>query len=299
MPDDDYVPQFPAQAGEANERGLRAAEAGQVEEAERCYREAIRVAPKFALPWFNLGLLYKHQRRWLESLECNLEASRLAEPGAQNPSFWNLAIAATALGEWRTAREAWRGYGSIIPEGDGPLVMDLGPVPIRVDVDRNSEVVWCHRIDPARAIILSVPLPQSGRRRGDVVLMDGEPRGYRELDGVQVPVFNELQLLAASGNGTFSARVTAPGLKDLEDLHAEYGPDGPAAEDWERVEMRCRACSEGPPQGHDHPPEVQGPGPYTRTFGLAARDENEARRYLDVWTKRGSGRRWSGLKRVL
>ncbi len=109
------------------------------------------------------------------------------------PAWWNLGIAATALGDWAAAQRAWAGYGIVIPRGEGPLEMGLGAVPIRIDPNGKPEVVWCARLDPARARIASVPFPESGRGCGDVLLTDGAPRGYREYRGRQVPVLNELE----------------------------------------------------------------------------------------------------------
>ena len=88
--------------------------------------------------------------------------------------------------------------------------MALGAVPIRIDPHGAPEVVWCERLDPARVRIASVPFPESRRACGDVLLTDGEPRGYREYAGRQVPVFNELELLAASKFSTFAVTLSAP-----------------------------------------------------------------------------------------
>jgi hypothetical protein len=55
--------------------------------------------------------------------------------------WWNLGMAATALGDWKTAREVWSRYGISVPEGAGPIDMNLGLVPIRVSPAGNAEVV--------------------------------------------------------------------------------------------------------------------------------------------------------------
>lgn len=109
-----------------------------------------------------------------------------------NPAAWNLGIAATALGDWASARRAWTAYG-ITGIGDGveEIDVDFGMAPIRLNPDRaslalevqpaygNTEVVWCWRRSPAHAVIASVPLPESGHRFRDVLLHDGEPKGTR------------------------------------------------------------------------------------------------------------------------
>src|SRR5215831_10073215 len=102
-------------ANRLNDLGIRTEERGMRDEAETLYRKAAELAPDWSDPCFNLGLLFKRQRRWADSRACNLEAVR------RNPqcsaAFWNLGIAATALGDWENARFAWKGYGVKIPDG--------------------------------------------------------------------------------------------------------------------------------------------------------------------------------------
>jgi hypothetical protein len=172
---------------------------------------------------------------------------------ADQPAFWNLGIAATAIGDWETARRAWRGYGLQIPEGTGPISMDLGLTPIRLCPDNQGEVVWCHRSDPARARIESVPLAESGYGWRDVVLHDGEPRGYRFLQGDEVPVFDALQRLEASAYDTFEVILEGASPESAAALCQHLAEAGFGAEEWSSsVRLICRKCSEGRPHAqHD------------------------------------------------
>jgi hypothetical protein len=87
-----------------------------------------------------------------------------------------LGIAATALNNWPEARRAWNGYGLKLPAGEGPIEADLGLTPIRLNPTGGRRSRLVQRIDPARAIIDSVPFPDSGHRHGDLLLHDGEPK---------------------------------------------------------------------------------------------------------------------------
>src|SRR5205807_10273545 len=66
-------------------------------------------------------------------------------------AWWNQGIAATALGRWGLARRAWAGFGIDLPAGEGPLDFPCGSCPVRLCPDGDAEVVWAHRIDPARS----------------------------------------------------------------------------------------------------------------------------------------------------
>jgi tetratricopeptide (TPR) repeat protein len=262
-------------ADKLNTNAMELDEKGWHAEAEAKYREAAGADPTWAAPLFNLGLLMKRQHRWAESLLFNRHAIAI-EP-AHEGALWNLGIAATALGDWNAARQAWRDYGVEIPDGQGPIELDLGLVPIRA----NQEVIWCRRVDPARAVVLSVPFPESGRFFRDLLLHDGAPNGSRWYRGREVPVFDELVVLERSGFDTFSfnARVSAPEhIQKLGDLAAELDL---AAEDWTTVEILCEACSQGLPHKH-HLREAK-PWVVERHLAVAARTEAQVDCLVDRW----------------
>jgi tetratricopeptide (TPR) repeat protein len=182
-----------AEAAALHAQAMELEEAGQLEEAAEAYRRCLALNPGSAATWFNLALIYKRQRRWDDALEANGQAHTL-DPSDQ-PTCWNLGIAASAVGEWETARQAWRAFGLDLPDGEGPPEVDLGPIPVRLGEDDDAEVVWATRLDPARARIDDEPTTP-GYARGDVVLHDGEPRGWRVLDDRELPVFDVLAVLS-------------------------------------------------------------------------------------------------------
>jgi hypothetical protein len=256
---------------------------------------ATLLGPGFAAPWFNRGLVAKFQRRWADCRAFNARAVEL-DPRHEG-ALWNLGIAATALGDWETARRAWSGYGINLPAGTGPIEMNLGAVPIRITPLKTPEVVWCRRIDPARAIVRSVPTPESGRGFGDLLLHDGEPRGKRLHGEREVSVFDELELLAPGPLSTFVADVVAPADADVEALVAASGGDF-AAEDWtSSLQMLCKQCSEGSP--HDHEPHPEPEWKPEREIGVAALDEAAARALLAGWAADGTGRAVGPIECVL
>jgi hypothetical protein len=265
-----------------NEEAIKLQQRGLIAEAVNYYQKAIKLWPAWARPWYNLGLLRKEQRNWHESLRCNRKSVEL-DPSEQE-AWWNLGIAATAIEDWAEARRAWKGFGIDIPEGEGPIEMEIGLTPIRINSYGpydESEVVWCRRIDPARAIISCVPLPQSDHRFGDLLLHDGAPNGFRKVDDKEVPVFDELQLLSGSGYGTFEVIVSGVGPEEVESLAELASERGLAAEDWSsNLRIICRACSEGNLSGkHTHDVDQTD----YRRIGFAAVSEIQIREILRKW----------------
>lgn len=268
-----------------NELGRALDDRGHARLADFVFAVASRLSPGWSAPWFNRGLIAKTRRNWEACRDHNLRAATLDSECA--PAWWNLGIAATALGDWPLARRAWSSYGVDVPPGDGPLDLNLGAIPIRVAPETHGEVVWCRRLDPARAVIASVPLPECGRAYGDVVLNDGEPRGHRILSGRDVPVFDELELLAPSTFSTLRAVVIAPDRDAVTALESVADGDEIVIEDWSTVRKLCRACSEGTPHEHHAPAPSESP---ERHLGIAAMDEALARERLRQWAESGPGR---------
>jgi tetratricopeptide (TPR) repeat protein len=265
-------------AEQLNDQGMSARERGDVPAAEAAYLAAIAADPAWSAPVYNLGLLYKYQGRWEESLAFNRRAAELAAD--DEASWWNLGIAATALGQWAEARRAWARCGMDVPPGDEPPEFNWGHTPVRLDPDGEAEVVWARRLDPARARIVSVPLPASPFRWGDAVLLDGAPDGERVVDGRSYPVFNVLQRLQPSGLRTFVLELATSDPGSLAALEACAAERGGAAEDWGSVtSILCRECSRGTP--HEHP---AGPAPPAHPHcGLAARDHAHADEIIAAW----------------
>ena len=104
-----------------------------------------------------------------------------------------------------------------MPIGVGPVAYPCGHTPIRLNPETKPEVVWADRIDPARAVLRSIPLPESGFLYGDLVLNDGAPVGYRKSGNTEVPVLNCLARLEASPFNTWLIELSAEAGTSSED----------------------------------------------------------------------------------
>lgn len=231
--------------------------------ASHCAELVIHEEPESYEAWFFSGLHAKALGQWTVAAERTeravalLDDEQRAQLGGQNPAAWNLGIAATALGDWARARDAWREFGIPgVEEGEGPLEMDLGLVPIRVNPATpglpfqtppnhgRTEVLWCRRLSPAHARVVSVPLPGSGHRHGDVLLHDGAPTGSRWLGEQELPVFDELERLHASDTPTWKVVVAAADAGTVDALIQAATAHGIGAESWTGLDVEGDAADE-------------------------------------------------------
>lgn len=227
-------------------------DAGELEAAMEHFQKARELAPRWAVPAYNVGLVAKFEHDWPLSLQANWDAFHL-DPQDQ-AAQWNLSIAACAVGDWQKAGVGFRAIGMTLPDGPGPWDLKLGLTPVRLQPDGDPEVVWGHRLDPCRVRIQNVPTLERGYRYRDIVLIDGAPEGKRLWQGREYSVHNVLELLEASEFVTHVLALKIDNQNALANLEAMLSEHGAFMEDWTSgLQLLCRACSEGTPHKlHDH-----------------------------------------------
>ncbi|WP_440222930.1 tetratricopeptide repeat protein [Dokdonella sp. MW10] len=274
---------------ELNDRAYAAMRAGRLAEASRDFDALLKLVPENTSYHYMRGLVHKYMLDWPVSLQHNLQAIDLADE-EDEATHWNAAIAATALGDWSTARRLWETCGIAIPEGKGPIDGNYGVAVVRLHPWSAGETVFMRRIDPVRARLLNVPLPESGHRYGDIVLHDGAPTGYR-LDGSgrEVPVFNELERLVPSDFETFVVFIHCATPEDLPFLLEATAPGLGGVEDWtETVQYYCLRCSYGTPHSHNEAPNPTWQP--DRNLGIAAQSRHTVDKLLETWARGSEGR---------
>ena len=279
-------------ANRANERGRELDRQGRTTEALAEYERACRLDPEWSVPFYNIGLVHKYAGRWELSLQHNQRA--VERDASDTDACWNLGIAATGLGRWDLARRAWRAAGIAVPDGTGPIDFPCGRTPVRLNPATDGEVVWCDRLDPVRAAIRNIPLPESGFRFRDIVLHDGAANGYRKLGDQERPVFDCLLLLERSAFSTYVAQIQPGDQSSWDAVMNRLADDAldreMAAEDWtSSVAFICEACSTGRPHEQHHHERIVHEGPHR--VAIAAPAEPDARALIAAWLPHSTGAR--------
>jgi len=278
-------------AGWFDHRGMQAT--GQ--RASRWYKLALWVDPNWNSPWYNLGLEAKKKRSWEESLRYNRRAAQLNPEN--EAAWWNLGIAATALRDWAEARRAWEAYRVKLLSGSGEVTIKPVAGCVRLNPNHDGEVVWGDRLDPARFLILNIPLPESGHRFRDIELNDGEPTGTRVRDGRDFTVFDELEIWQPSSYSTFEAEIDIPGNSSEEQLVEVCRRYQLGVEDWSTMRILCETCSRGSPSPHNC--DAVTPSGIRRSYAFAAQSEEGLSYALHEWTAITAGAAFGNLRLVL
>jgi tetratricopeptide (TPR) repeat protein len=286
---------FGPRLSDLEQEAYSAMRAGQLTAAATAFAKLLKRKPKKPAYHYMRGLAAKYLRDWPTSLKHNLLAIELSTE-FNEAATWNAAIAATALHDWSQARRLWRACGISLDGHEGPIACDFGTAVVRLNPWGDGETVFVRRIDPVRATILNVPLPDSGHCFGDIVLHDGAVTGYRLSNGQQrVPVFNELARWAPSTYRTFVAFVDCDTEADLDALQAAASPGLGYLEDWTSgVRLICLRCSYGMP--HSHEASDNQVWRRERTVGMAAQSRDIAQAALARWSDGAPSRRIHGLE---
>lgn len=276
---------------ELHDLAYAAFEAGRLSEAVEYFSTLTAAKPEKVFYHYMLGLVHKYRRGWRPSLEANLTAIELDDE-FDEAAHWNAGIAATALGEWDTARRLWAACEIRVPAGSGEIKANFGTAVVLLNPWGSSERVFIRRIDPVRGQILNVPLPGSGHRYGDIVLHDGAPVGERRIGEVNIPIFPELQRWRPSELGTFIASVRCSGPEDVNELSVSFEEVG-ETEDWTHsVQFLCRKCVYGQEHEDHHEDHAAPDGAWQvdRTIGVAAPSRDIAVELIAAWQDAADGR---------
>lgn len=265
-------------------------DAGQLSTAVVLFDQLLQGQPQDADLHYMKALALKYLAEWEGSLHHNQRAQALYGE-FDEATAWNTGIAATALGQWAQAREAWAQCGISISDGNGPTAGDYGTVSIRLNPWGQGETLWAHRIDVVRARLLNVPLPDSGHRLFDIVLHDGASTGQRtDGNGRSVPVFNALATLEQSPYRTFVVFVRCEAPSDLDELMSASAEEVGYVEDWtDSIVNFCLRCSYGAAHRHDQEPPAD-TWQQDRDIGIGATRKEAVEQVLQRWVHAGSNR---------
>jgi len=198
--------------------------------AVKLFKKAIRLSPSWSLPYAQLGSLYKDRTDWKTCLYYSNKALLFDEEEMQ--AWTNLGLAATALKKWKTARQAWNHLGYEFKETDQSPDFDLGTMALYLNPLTRPEVVWARRLDPARAVVISIPQPGSGHRYGDIALFDPSSEGTQVAGSQRWPAYRALQSLKSSPYKTFSVLLLEATPAQVDVLAQLCGQENLGFDNW-------------------------------------------------------------------
>ncbi len=201
---------------------------GDIYNAIKLCKRIIRQVPEWHSPHAMLGNIYKYQQDWKATLHYNKKAAAI--DASDQTAWWNIGIAATALKKPRLAKSVWSKFGFEDEKWKQKSVRCA-----RITLGKQFDIVWVNPLDPARGVIQSIPLPATGRRFRDIVLLDGEVSGYNIAKEKKYPVYEELGVYKRSNYHTFSCQIQTQHINDFRYLEKLCRKANLGFENWSNV----------------------------------------------------------------
>ena len=176
--------------------------------AVKLYKRIVKDASDWAAPFLRLGHIYKYRQEWKPALYYNKRAIALQVDNRQ--AWWDVGIAATALKKRKLARRVWSKFGYT------KRAERWQPASVQLSYSGQLEVMWVQRVGPCLGHIRSIPQPASGRRYGDLVLVDNILCGHHNSGAYRLPIYKELGLLKGSHYRSFSCLLIDPAERDIQ-----------------------------------------------------------------------------------
>lgn len=267
------------------EQLLREAEAfhrkGDVYTAVKLFKKVIRLAPDWVEPYLKLSVLYKDRADWKTCLHYTHMSLQFDPESIQ--AWTNLGLAYTAQKKWKAARQAWNQLGYGFRETDRSTDFDLGTVALCLNPRTQPEVVWARQLDPARAVVLSIPQPGTGHRYLDTILFDPSAPGAQVLGARKRPAYNELQILRSSPFKTFTVELLDVTEGQIDTLARLCGDEGVGFDNWSAAtHLFLPPGNREQPEFHLHPFPKEA-GPRLATVALAAKTQRPLQQILKNW----------------
>ncbi|MBK8489849.1 MAG: hypothetical protein IPL49_02815 [Saprospirales bacterium] len=254
---------------------------GDVYTAVKLYKKVIRLAPDWVEPYLHLSILYKDRADWKTCLHYTRKSLQF-DPEARE-AWTNMGLASTALKKWKAARQAWNHLGYEFKETDQSTDFDLGTVTLYLNPQALPEIVWARQLDPARAVVLSIPQPGSGRRYRDTILFDPESVGTQVVGAKKWAAYKELQVLRSSPYKTFSVELLEVTDAQVDALAKLCNEDGIGFDNWSAAtHLFLPPAFRESPEFHLHsfPREA---GIRSVVVGMAAKSQRPLQRVLKNW----------------
>jgi hypothetical protein len=256
------------------EQALIYQDQGDVYNAVKLFKRLIRLAPSWLPPFKELSLLYKYRRDWKAAL--HYAKKSVALDPSYRTGWWNIGIAATALKKERVAKRVWNKFG--LEANKSPYT---NPVGLKLEFEKKFEILWTKTISPAKARIISIPMPATDRRFQDLVLYDEEPAGFNVIEGKKHPVFDELGLIKRSRYHTFSVQIHTTDNEVLNLLEQLCFNNQMGFENWSNATKAYSPKEQKEFYGKEILPEAVGPSSH---IAIAALKEFDAQQVLQAWS---------------
>jgi len=266
---------------------------GDVYQAVKLFKRLAKVAPEWIKPYLFLSEIYTVRQEWKPAMHYSQVVLSMDE--THQPAWLSVALAATALKQWKKARNAWNELDYELKENTKPIQLDMGRIVLKIQTEEQVEIVEAERIGPARAIIRSIPQPKSTFQFGMTVLLHPETKEtFIDKKRRKHKVYKALEIWKVAAYKTYTAFLHTTDKSDLDILYSLCENADIGFDNWSSL-SRMMLVSGLKEYGNHPTPMTSGEAPIMVAF--AAYDEVDIHKVLKDW-KVITLKSYSNLQRV-
>lgn len=214
---------------------------GQLARAMALDEETLQAYPGATSFRLRLAAVARELGEWNTALEALERAAEALPPGNHD---WDCMVAATVLGRWDSVRAAANRLDLELPDGEGPVELDLGVIRCEfIEPSGRRERYWARRTSPCGARIIEIAMPEDPQHFRDVIVFEPSDLDahLRETNERHRPCFEVVAILEPGLHRAFLLRGFDPGEERFEQLRADLQAHGHGVE---RITSEGREASD-------------------------------------------------------
>lgn len=183
------------------EQGDQLIEKGDVYNAVKIFRKAVKTHPQSPLGYERLSSVYHLRNEWKPAFHFAKKAVAI-NSGNKN-LWWILGVSAERLNKPRIAKNVWQKFGFSAP------LFQNNPVAVKTSHDNLTEILLARCINPTIAEIINIPHPDNPFKFGDTILFDRlQSQESVVINKMKLPVFPVKEKIKTAHYNTFSSTLS-------------------------------------------------------------------------------------------
>lgn len=193
------------------EQGDQLIDKGDVYNAVKLFRKAVKWHPQSALGFERLSSVYHLRNEWKPAFYFSKKA--VAINSTNKNIWWILGVAAERLNKPRIAKRVWQKFGF------STHLFQYNPVAVKTKHDNITEILLARTINPTIAEIITIPHPDNSLKFGDTILFDRlQSQESVVISKMKLPVFPVKEKIKTAHYNTFSTTLSTSNPQDISVL---------------------------------------------------------------------------------
>lgn len=251
------------------EQGDQLIEAGDIYNAVKLFRKAVKMHPQIALGYERLSSVYHLRNEWKPAFHFAKKA--VAINSSNKNTWWIMGVSAERLNKPRIAKRVWQKFGF------SAQLFNNNPVAVKTIHDNLTEILLARTINPTVAEIINIPHPDNSLKFGDTILFDRlQSQETVVISKMKLPVFPVKEKIKTAHYNTFSTTLSTHNAEAIAVLEKMAVSANVGFEVWSNISLFHSSSKELYVYKSDPPTQ-------TTVVALASKSKSKVLHLLNDW----------------